>query len=122
MNIEKVNPEEKFLQFHEYWSPRIIGELNGQQVKLVKAKGAFDWHKHHDEDELFYVVKGTFRMELEDKTIQVNKGEFVIIPKETLHRPVADEEVHIMLFEPVSTLNTGDKLNSEFTKKNPGWI
>jgi len=122
MEIKKVNIEEKLSLFREHWSPKIVGELNGQQVKLVKAKGEFDWHKHDNEDELFYVLKGSFRMELEHKTIPVQEGELIIIPKGTLHRPVADEEVHIMLFEPVATLNTGDNTDSELTSENPEWI
>ena len=116
------NQKSKFSLFGEHWNPKIVGDLNGQYIKLVKAKGVFDWHKHDNEDELFYVVKGVFRMELEHETIPVQEGELIIIPKGTLHRPVADEEVHIMLFEPVSTLNTGDILNSELTKENPEWI
>jgi mannose-6-phosphate isomerase-like protein (cupin superfamily) len=122
MEISKVNLKDKLSLFSEHWSPKIIGELNGQQVKLVKAKGEFDWHKHDDEDELFYVVKGSFQMELEDETIPVKEGEMIIIPKGTLHRPVAKEEVYLMLFEPVSTLNTGDNPDSALTKENPGWI
>ena len=122
MKIEKVNVKERLSRFGEYWSPKIVGELNGQHVKLVKAKGAFDWHKHDDEDELFYVVRGAFLMELEHETIPVQEGELIIIPKGTLHRPVAHEEVHIMLFEPIATLNTGDNSNSELTRENQAWI
>lgn len=122
MQIKKVDLTEKFSFFTECWSPKIIGELNGQHVKLVKAKGIFDWHKHNDEDELFYVVKGSFQMELEDETISVQEGELIIIPKGKLHRPVADEEVQLMLFEPVSTLNTGDNNDSALKMENPEWI
>ena len=122
MSFKKVNLKEKLALFSEYWSPRIVGELNGQFVKLVKAKGTFDWHKHDEEDELFYVVKGSFKIELEDETVHVNEGELIIIPKGKMHRPVAEEEVQLMLFEPVSTLNTGDNPNSSFTSENPDWI
>ena len=90
------------------WNPRIVGELNGQQVKLVKFKGEFVWHKHDNEDELFYVVKGSFTMEFRDKTIEISENEFLIVPKGVEHRPVAVNEVSVMLFEPAGTLNTGD--------------
>jgi mannose-6-phosphate isomerase-like protein (cupin superfamily) len=90
--------------------------LNGQYVKLVKFKGEFVWHKHDDEDELFYVLKGCFRMEYRDRTIEINENEFIIVPRGTEHRPVASEEVAVMLFEPKSTLNTGDAI-SGLTKK-----
>jgi len=113
--IDKVNIEEKLSMFTEYWNPKIVGELNGQQVKLVKFKGEFVWHKHDNEDEMFLVVKGYFNMELRDKTITINEGEFIIIPKGVEHRPVAPEEVQVLLFEPASTLNTGDVRN-EMTK------
>ncbi len=122
MQIKKVNLSEKMNLFTEHWSPKIVGELNGQHVKLVKAKGAFTWHKHDEEDEMFFVIKGKFDMELRDKTIVVKQGEFIIIPKGIEHRPVAEEEVEIMLFEPAGTLNTGDTKNSDLTKENLGWI
>ena len=109
--MEKVNVQEKLRLFKDYWNPRIVGELNGQQVKLVKLKGEFIWHHHDEEDELFYIVKGTLRMELSDKVITINKGEFLIIPRGVEHKPVAEEEVHVMLFEPKSTLNTGNVRN-----------
>ncbi len=115
--MEKINVSEKLSLFSDYWNPRIAGELNGQQVKLVKFKGPFTWHHHEQEDELFYVVKGSFDMEFRDKTITVNEGEFIIVPKGVEHRPNAHEEVHIMLFEPASTLNTGN-VENEFTKKD----
>jgi mannose-6-phosphate isomerase-like protein (cupin superfamily) len=108
--VNKVNIEEKLSLFTEYWSPKIVGELNGQQVKLVKFKGEFVWHKHDSEDELFYVVKGNFKMEYRDKTIDVNEKEFLIVPRGTEHRPVAEQEVAVMLFEPKTTLNTGDTI------------
>lgn len=106
--MQKVNLSEKFSLFQDYWNPRIAGELNGQQVKLVKFQGEFVWHKHDHEDELFFVVSGSFRMELRDKVIDLHEGEFLIVPKGVEHRPVAEEEVSVMLFEPASTLNTGD--------------
>ena len=113
---EKVNIAEKLGQFADHWNPRIVGELNGQHVKLVKFRGEFVWHKHDHEDELFLVVRGAFRMELRDKTVFLTAGDFIIIPKGTEHRPVADEEVHVMLFEPASTLNTGDRV-SDLTRR-----
>ena len=109
--MQKVNLSEKFNLFNDYSNPRIIGELNGQHVKAVKLKGEFVWHSHEHEDELFLVVKGTFNMELRDKTVTINEGEFFIVPRKVEHKPVADEEVHILLFEPASTLNTGDVQN-----------
>lgn len=109
--MEKVDLKEKFALFSDYWSPKIAGELNGQQVKLVKFKGPFTWHHHEHEDELFYVVKGSFNMEFRDKTVTINEGEFIIVPKGTEHRPNAKEEVQVMLFEPASTLNTGNTEN-----------
>jgi mannose-6-phosphate isomerase-like protein (cupin superfamily) len=110
-SMEKVNLREKLALFTEHWSPRIAGELNGQQVKLAKFQGSFTWHHHEHEDELFLVVKGRFRMELRDRTIELEEGEFLIVPCGVEHRPVADEEVHILLFEPASTLNTGNVEN-----------
>ena len=113
--METVNINQKLSLFSEYWNPKIVGELNGQHVKLAKLKGEFVWHKHDDEDELFFVVKGILKMELRDKTIIINENEFLIVPKGIEHKPVADDEVHIMLFEPASTLNTGDA-GGDFTK------
>jgi mannose-6-phosphate isomerase-like protein (cupin superfamily) len=114
--MQKINLAEKLGTFSDHFNPRIVGELNGQQVKLVKFKGEFVWHHHEQEDELFYVVKGSFDMQLRDKTITVNEGEFLIMPRETEHRPIAKEEVEIMLFEPATTLNTGN-VENELTKK-----
>lgn len=111
MEIEKVNIESKLKSFDEYWTPKIVGELNNQFVKLAKFKGDFTMHKHDHEDELFYVIEGTLFIELENKTIELNKGEFVVIPKGVNHKPYAPEEVSVMLFEPSTTLNTGDKIN-----------
>jgi len=98
---DKVSLADKFDQFHEHWTPKVVGELNGQQVKLVKFKGEFVWHHHEHEDELFCVVKGSFEMHFKDHVQQINEGEFIIIPKNTEHKPVANEEVWVMLFEPV---------------------
>ncbi len=109
--MQKVNIAEKLSQFSDYCNPRIIGELNGQQVKAVKLKGEFVWHSHEHEDELFLVIKGCFNMELRDKIVQINEGEFFIVPRGIEHKPVAAEEVHLLLFEPATTLNTGDVQN-----------
>lgn len=108
MNIDSINIAEKLSLFSDYWNPRIVGELNGQHVKLVKFQGEFVWHKHDNEDELFYVLKGEFNMEFRDKTVLIKEGEVIIVPRGVEHRPVADKEVSVMLFEPASTLNTGD--------------
>ena len=113
--MEKIIIAEKLKLFSEYWSPKIVGELNGQHVKLAKFQGEFVWHKHDNEDEMFLVIEGVLKMELRDKTIVINKNEFLIVPKGTEHRPVAEKEVSVMLFEPSSTLNTGDTIN-ELTK------
>ncbi|MEO6316622.1 MAG: cupin domain-containing protein [Chitinophagaceae bacterium] len=115
--MEKVILSEKFGLFSDHWSPKIAGELNGQLVKLVKFKGPFTWHHHDNEDELFLVVKGSFVMELRDKKIALNAGEFLIVPRGVEHRPNAAEEVEVLLFEPASTLNTGNTEN-EFTKSD----
>jgi len=109
--MEKINLAEKFSLFKEQWSPKIVGELNGQMVKLVKFKGPFVWHHHDNEDEMFYVVRGSFDMEFRDKIITINEGEFIIVPKGVEHRPNAKEEAEVMLFEPASTLNTGNVKN-----------
>jgi len=106
--VEKVNLREKFARFTEQWQPRVAGELNGQHVKLVKLQGPFVWHKHDHEDELFLVVQGRFRMEFRDRHLWLEEGEFLIVPRGMEHRPVADEEAHVLLFEPASTLNTGN--------------
>ena len=113
--MDKVNVHDKLSLISGYWDPKIVGELNKQYVKLVKFKGEFVWHKHENEDEMFYVLKGNFKMELRDKTTVINENEFIIIPKGVEHKPVADEEVSVMLFEPATTLNTGNVLN-ELTK------
>ncbi|MDI1233443.1 MAG: cupin domain-containing protein [bacterium] len=113
--MEKVNINQKLALFSDHWSPKIVGELNGQQVKLAKLKGEFVWHKHDIEDELFYVISGTLKMEYRDRTITINENEFLIVPAGVEHRPVAEEEVSVLLFEPTSTLNTGD-IENEKTK------
>lgn len=114
--MQKVNLAEKFSLFADHWSPKVAGELNGQQVKLVKFKGPFTWHHHDNEDELFLVVKGKFIMEFRDKNIELSEGEFLIVPRGVEHRPNAAEEVAVLLFEPATTLNTGNTEN-ELTKK-----
>ena len=113
----KVNLEEKFALFTDHWHPRIVGELNGQHVKIAKVKGTFPWHHHEHEDELFLVVKGSLTIYFRDHQEVLNPGEFLIVPKGVEHRPVAEEEAHIMLFEPKGTLNTGSSEN-EFTVKD----
>jgi mannose-6-phosphate isomerase-like protein (cupin superfamily) len=117
--MKKVNLHHKFSLFNDHWNPKIVGELNGQQVKLVKLKGEFVWHMHDNEDELFFVVKGSFTMELRDQNIELNEGEFLIVPKGIEHKPVAEKEVWVMLFEPSSTLNTGNVIDkkTKFTLK-----
>ncbi|HWE40461.1 MAG TPA: cupin domain-containing protein [Isosphaeraceae bacterium] len=106
--MDKVNLGEKFRHFDDRWRPKVVGELNGQHVKLVKLLGEFIWHKHDREDELFLVVKGRFRMEFRDRHVWLDEGEFLVVPRGVEHRPVADEEAHVLLFEPATTLNTGD--------------
>lgn len=119
--MEKVNITHKFSLFSEHWSPKIVGELNNQHVKLVKFQGEFVWHKHEHEDELFYVIDGEFNLEFRDKIVTLKQGEFIIVPKGVEHRPVAKNEVSVMLFEPATTLNTGEKSN-HLTKQNLDWI
>ena len=115
--MEKINLAEKFSLFREQWSPKIVGELNGQMVKLVKFQGPFVWHHHDHEDELFYVVKGCFDMQFENETITINEGELIIVPRGIEHRPNAKEECEVMLFEPGTTLNTGNLENERTVKK-----
>ncbi len=105
--MERINLAEKFARFSEHWQPKIVGELNGQQVKLAKFQGEFVWHAHEHADELFLVVKGRFRMELRDRSVELEEGELFIVPRGVEHRPVAEQEVHVLLFEPAGTLNTG---------------
>jgi mannose-6-phosphate isomerase-like protein (cupin superfamily) len=115
--MEKINLNEKFSQFSDYWNPRILGELNGQLVKAAKLKGEFIWHHHEQEDELFLVTKGKLKMEFRDKTVELNPGEMIIVPRGIEHRPVAEEEVELLLFEPASTLNTGNVENERTVKE-----
>ena len=103
-----INIQEKFKLFSDFWSPKKVSELNGQQILLAKLKGEFVFHKHDDEDELFMVIKGSLDIELRNKTITLNEGEFYIVPKGTEHKPIAKEEVHIVLFEPLGIKHTGD--------------
>ena len=113
--MEKVNLTEKFALINEHWRPKVVGELNGQEVKLVKFCGAFPWHHHEREDEMFMALRGKFRIEFRDKTIELNEGEFVIVPRGVEHRTVADEEVEVLLFEPAQLLNTGNITDEKFT-------
>ncbi|MCG3119233.1 MAG: hypothetical protein ALAOOOJD_01592 [bacterium] len=115
--MQKVNLQEKFSIFTEYWKPKIVGELNGQHVKLAKLKGEFIWHQHENEDELFLIVKGKLCLRLRDRDVWLEQGEFFIVPKGVEHQPVAEEEVHLLLFEPISTLNTGDQRNERTVEK-----
>jgi len=114
--MQKVNISDKLSKFSDYFNPRVVGELNGQHVKLVKLKGEFVWHKHDVEDELFYVLDGTLKMELRNETIEIHKDEFLVVPRGVEHRPVAENEVALMLFEPASTLNTGDAIENDLTR------
>jgi len=116
--MDKVSLASKFATFSEHWSPRIVGELNGQHVKIVKFAGEFVWHHHDHEDEMFLVHRGRFRMQLGDREITLHAGDFLIIPRGVEHRPVADEEVEVILFEPAGTLNTGN-VQSERTVADP---
>ena len=109
--IQKVNLGEKFSRINEYWKPKIAGEVNDAYVKLVKFQGEFVWHHHENEDEMFLVVAGQMRMQLREGDLLLNPGEFVIIPRGVEHRPVAEQECHVLLFEPRSTLNTGNVTN-----------
>ena len=109
--MEKVNVAEKLSRIQEPWQPKIVAELNGQHVKLVKLAGPFVWHHHEAEDEMFLVVRGAFRMELRDGSIELGPGEFLVVPRGVEHRPVADGEAEVLLFEPASTLNTGNVRN-----------
>jgi mannose-6-phosphate isomerase-like protein (cupin superfamily) len=108
---DKVTLASKFSLIHEHWKPHIVGELNGQLIKLVKFQGEFVWHHHDNEDEMFFVVKGRFRIEFRAKTVSLDEGQFIVVPRGVEHKPVADEECWVMLFEPASTLNTGNVLN-----------
>jgi mannose-6-phosphate isomerase-like protein (cupin superfamily) len=106
--MDKVNLGEKLALFRDHWHPRVVADLNGQQVKVVKLLGPFTWHHHEREDELFLVLRGRLRMELRDRDVELREGELIVIPRGVEHRPVADEEAEVLLFEPASTLNTGN--------------
>jgi mannose-6-phosphate isomerase-like protein (cupin superfamily) len=116
--LERIDLREKLSTFDERWSPRIVAELNGQHVKLAKLEGEFVWHSHADEDELFLVLKGKLTIELRDGAVDLGPGQMVVVPRGVEHRPVADGEVHLLLFEPAGTLNTGDVRN-ERTVEEP---
>ena len=118
--MNKINLSEKLSRFSDHWRPRIVAELNGQHVKLAKFQGTFIWHHHDDEDEMFLVLKGRFRMEFQDHHVWIEQGELIVVPRGVEHRPVAEEEVQIMLFEPASTSNTGN-VESELTAPQQ-WI
>lgn len=115
---EKIDLRQKLSLFDERWSPHVVAALNGQEVKLVKLEGEFVWHSHAEEDELFLVLEGTLRMELRDRIIELEPGQLLVVPRGVEHRPVAEGEVHVLLFEPAGTLNTGDVRN-ERTVEEP---
>ncbi len=119
--MEKVNLRDKLVLFSDHWSPKVVGDLNGQQVKLVKFVGEFVWHHHDHEDELSLVVHGRFRMEFRDRHVWLEAGEFLIVPRGVEHRPVAEDEVHVLLFEPATTRNTGNVTDVR-TVERPGRI
>ncbi len=112
-NLEKINLVQKFGLFPDHWQPKVIAELNGQAVKIAKVKGEFVWHHHDAEDELFFVVKGTLTIKFKDRDVVLNEGEMLVVPRGVEHKPVAKEEVWLMLFEPASTLNTGNVTNAQ---------
>lgn len=119
--MHRINLAEKLSLFSSHWDPKIIAELNGQHVKLAKIQGEFVWHHHAHEDELFLVVRGGFRMEFRDRTVELREGDMLVVPRGVEHRPVAERECCILLFEPASTVNTGNA-GGELTKTRPGWI
>ena len=121
MSPDKANLTAKFALFSEHWSPKIVAELNGQHVKLSKFMGEFVWHHHEHEDEMFLVHKGSFRMEFRDRTVTLGPGDFIVVPRGVEHRPVSDEEVHVVLFEPAGTVNTGNN-TGRLTVENPARI
>ena len=116
--MDQVNLSQRFSLFTSHWDPKIVGEVNGHRVKLVKFQGPFVWHRHENEDILFLDHKGRLAMEFRDRRVAVEEGEFIIVPRKTEHRPVAEEEVHVVVFEPATTLNTGD-VESELTVGAP---
>ncbi len=109
--MQKVNVHDKLSLFSDHWNPRIVAELNGQHVKLARLKGEFIWHQHEEEDELFYVLQGQLEMAFRDRTEVIEENEFIVVPKGVEHKPIAREEVVVMLFEPATTLNTGNEIN-----------
>lgn len=109
MSMQKIRVSEKLSLFQEHWSPKIVAELNGQQVKVAKLLGEFDWHFHENEDELFWVMKGSLEIHLRDQVVEIAEGEFFVVPRKVEHKPVAKSECHVVLFEPASTLNTGNE-------------
>ena len=113
--MEKINLAEKFALINEHWRPKVVGELNGQEVKLVKFSGAFPWHHHEHEDEMFLAMKGSFRIEFRDKIVELSEGELAIVPHGVEHRPVAESEVEVLLFEPAQLLNTGNVTDEKYT-------
>ncbi len=115
--MDKINIEEKLSLFNDYWNPKIIGEINESYVKLAKLKGDFVWHTHENEDEMFYVLKGALTMKFREKSVQINEGECIVIPSGVEHMPVAEEEVHVMLIESKTTLNTGNVINERTVEK-----
>ena len=119
--MEKINFKSKFNKFDEIWSPKIIAEMNDYQFKLVKIKNDFIWHNHEDTDEVFIVIEGKISIEFEDKVVELNEGEMIVVPKGKKHKPFAEEESKIMLIEPKGVINTGDQKN-ELTAKNDQWI
>ena len=108
--MEKINLASKLALFSDHWSPKVVADLNGQQVKLVKFEGEFVWHHHDLEDELFLVLDGRFRMDFRDRQVWIERGEMIVVPRGVEHRPVAEREVHVLLFEPASTRNTGNQV------------
>jgi len=121
MNYHPINLQEKLSKFSEHWSPKIIARMNDYQIKLAKVEGEFDWHNHPETDELFLVVKGKLEIHFRDGVIALNEGDLCVVPKGTEHKPVADEECHIMLIEPAGTVNTGNVV-SDKTAPNDIWI
>lgn len=115
--MEKVNIKDKFELFDDHWHPRIIGQLNGQDVRIAKVKGEFVWHEHKEEDEMFLLIRGSLRIEFRDKTVELKEGEMLIIPKGVEHKPVAEEEAWIMLLEPSATKHTGEVKDERTVEK-----
>jgi mannose-6-phosphate isomerase-like protein (cupin superfamily) len=116
--VDKIGLSHKFSLFTEHWRPKVVAELNGQEVKLVKVEGVFPWHCHAREDELFLVWRGRFRVEFRDRVVEMGPGELIVVPRGVEHRTAADEEAEILIFEPAATLNTGDLVDARFTAPN----